>query len=406
MLKSIKNIGILVLIAMVVMTSCMNKNARKNNYPTPDVNFELPVGHVYTIDTLLQMLYPNYPNLSVVSEFSFTEDASVYGIVTDDETSGNLYKASFIQDGDKAIELYMKSTSGLRIGDSVRVYLKGAKLSEYSGTAQIQDLEPKHVTILANGKFIEPEEMTTNNISFAYIGRLVKFSHVEFRAADRANTFAPDDAYGQYNLAQYDENCSLLDETVIVRTSNYASFAKRQLPQGSGSIVGILTYYSTTGVYQFTIRSISEVQMDNEPCEATPEPPIEPQGTGTASDPFNMAAAIIHQGDTVSQWIRGYIVGSANIASGTIMYDNQISWGPEFTNDANMVNIILADKVDERDINNCIVVYLPHNAASGIREINLKDHPENLGKTLKVHGDLKAFLGKSGMKNTNEYTLN
>ena len=146
--------------------------------------------------------------------------------------------------------------------------------------------------------------------------------------------------------------------------------------------------------------------MDNVPCEATPEPPIEPTGTGTSDDPFNMAAAIIHQGDTVAQWIRGYIVGSANIASGTIMYDNQISWGPEFTNDANMVNIILADKVDERDINNCIVVYLPHNAASGIREINLKDHPENLGKTLKVHGDLKAFLGKSGMKNTNEYTLN
>lgn len=406
MLKSIKKYGILVLIAMVVMTSCMDKNARKNNYPTPDVNFELPIGHVYTIDTLLTMLYPNYPNLSVVSEFVFTEDASVYGIVTDDETSGNLYKASFIQDGDKAIELYMKSTSGLRIGDSVRVYLKGAKLSEYSGTAQIQDLEPKHVTILANGKFIEPEEITTNNITFDYIGRLVKLNHVEFRAADRNNTFAPDDAYGQFNIAQYDDNCNLIDESVIVRTSNYASFAKRQLPQGSGSIIGILTYYSGTAVYQFTIRSISEVQMDNEPCEATPEPPIEPTGTGTADDPYNMAAAILHQYED-AQWIRGYIVGSANQPyNGTIMSDSDISWGPDFTNENNIISIILADKVDERDINKCIVVYLPGNAASGIREINLKDHPENLGKTLKVHGDLKAFLGKSGMKNTNEYTLN
>ena len=405
MFKSIKKYGVLVLIAMIVMTSCIDKNKRKNNYPTPNVNFELPIGHVYTIDTLLTMLYPNYPNLSGVSEFVFTEDASVYGIVTDDETSGNLYKASFIQDGDKAIELYMKSTSGLRIGDSVRVYLKGAKLSEYSGTAQIQDLEPKHVTILANGKFIEPEEITTNNITFDYIGRLVKLNHVEFRAADRNNTFAPDDAYGQFNIAQYDDNCNLIDESVIVRTSNYASFAKRQLPQGSGSIIGILTYYSGTAVYQFTIRTISEVQMDNEPCEATPEPPIEPTGTGTADDPYNMAAAILHQYED-AQWIRGYIVGSANIASGAITSDDQISWGPEFTNDANMVNIILADKIDERDINNCIVVYLPHNAASGIRDINLKDHPENLGKTLKVHGDLKAFLGKSGMKNTNEYTLN
>lgn len=400
MLKSIKKYGILVLIAMLVLTSCMDKNKRKNNYPTPNVNFELPVGQVYTIDTLLLMLNPNTP-------FKFTEDASVYGIVTDDETSGNLYKASFIQDGDKAIELYMKSTSGLRIGDSVRVYLKGATLSEYSGTPQIQDLDPKNVTILANNKFIEPLEISTADIVESHKCRLVKFSHVEFRADDRSNTFAPKDAYGQFNLVQYDEDCNYLDDKVIVRTSNYASFANRQLPQGNGTIIGILTEYtgSSTPVWQFTIRTISEVQMNNDPCEATPIPPVEPSGTGTENDPYNMAAAILHQGDTL-QWIQGYIVGSANIASGSITNDSQISWGPEFTYNENITNIILADNASERDINNCVVVYLPHNAASGIRDINLKNHPENLGKTLKVHGDLKAYLGKSGMKNTNEYELN
>ena len=52
MSKSIRKYGILVLVAMMVMTSCMDKNARKNNYPTPNVNFVLPVGDVYTIDTL------------------------------------------------------------------------------------------------------------------------------------------------------------------------------------------------------------------------------------------------------------------------------------------------------------------------------------------------------------------
>ncbi len=392
MFKSIKKYGILVLIAMIVMSSCINKNQRKNNYPTPGVDFTLPVGHVYTIDTLLYMQQAE-------GTHKFTQDASVYGIVTDDETSGNLYKASFIQDGDKAIELYMKSTSGLRIGDSVRVYLKGATLSEYSGTPQIQDLDPKNVTILANGKFIEPTEILTTQVNNSLKCRLVKFNHVEFRAADRANTYAPDDAYGQFNLAQYDENCNLLDESIIVRTSNYASFAKRQLPQGNGSIVGILTYYSTGDAWQFTIRTISEVQMNNDPCEATPEPPVQPTGTGTADDPYNMAAAIIHQGDT-AQWIRGYIVGSANIASGAIISDDQISWGPEFTNENNKASIIMADKIDERDINNCIVLYLPSATVSSIREINLKDHPENLGKTLKVLGNLKPHLGKSGMKDT------
>ena len=395
MLRSIKKYSILVLIAVFVLTSCIDKNQRKNNYPTPNINFELPVGDVYTIDTLLYMWHAE-------GTHTFTQDASVYGIVTDDEASGNLYKASFIQDGDKAIELYMKSTSGLRIGDSVRVYLKGATLSEYSGTPQIQDLEPTHVTILANNKFIAPEEISTTEINSNYICRLVKFNHVEFRAADRNNTYATDDAYGQFTLAQYDDNCNLLDERVIVRTSNYASFAKNQLPQGNGSIIGILTYYSTGNAWQFTIRTVSEVQMNNDPCEA---PIITPTGSGTENDPYNIAGGVAYQG-TDGKWIRGYIVGSANIASGSITNDSQISWGPEFTYNENITNLILADDASERDINKCVVVYLPSNAASGIRSINLKDHPENLGKILKVKGNLKAYLGKSGMKDTNEYTLN
>ena len=407
MFKSIRKYGILVLVAMMVLTSCMDKNARKNNYPTPNVNFELPVGHVYTIDTLLTMLYPNS---STVTEFKFTEDASVYGVVIADETSGNLYKASFIEDNGKALELYMKSTSGLRIGDSVRVYLKGATLSEYSGTPQIQDLEPKNVTILSNGNFIDPIEISTLNVSDTYRCRLVKFNLVEFAAADRNNTYAPKDAYGQYNLQQYAKQISgndttyvKVDDQIVVRTSNYASFANNQLPQGNGSIIGILTKYTGSGtVWQFTIRSLSEVQMDNEPIEA---PIINPSGSGTYADPYNITAGIENQYND-DQWIKGYIVGSANIATGSITSDAQISWGPEFTHNENVTNIILADKADERDINKCIVVYLPSDAASGIRSINLKDNPGNLGKTLKVHGDLKAYLGKSGMKNTNEYELN
>lgn len=373
----------------------MNKNARKNNYPVPGVDFTLPVGDVYTIDTLLYMWHAE-------GTHKFTQDASVYGIVVGDETSGNIYKASFIMDGDKAIELYMKSTSGLRNGDSIRVYLKGATLSEYSGTPQIQDLDPNNVTILANNKHIDPEEISTLDVNTNYICHLVKFNHVEFAAADRSNTFAPADAYGQYNLNQYDENCNLLDSKIIVRTSNYASFATKQLPQGNGSITGILTYYSNGDAWQFTIRAYSEVNMNDDPCEA---PVVPPTGSGTENDPYNIAGGIVNQG-TDAQWVKGYIVGAANIANGTITNDSQISWGPDFTYNENITNLILADDVNERDINKCMVIYLPSNAESGIRAINLKDHPENLGKTLKVKGNLKTFLGKPGMKDTNEYELN
>lgn len=397
MLKSIKKYGILVLVAMVVLSSCMDKNARKNNYPTPGIDFTLPVGDVYTIDTLLTMW-------KLEGTHKFTKDASVYGVVTADETSGNLYKASFIQDGDAAIELYMKSTSGLRIGDSVRVYLKGATLSEYSGTPQIQDLDPNNITILKNNITVEPEEISTLDVNSYYICHLVKFNHVEFAAIARNKTYATDDAYGQFKLNQYDGDCNFADSSVIVRTSNYASFAKTQLPQGNGSITGILTYYSTGNAWQFTIRSLSEVNMENDPCEENVII-IEPEGSGTEDDPYNIAAAIINQG-TESQWIKGYIVGSANISSGSIQNDSEISWEAPFDKPANVANVILADSADERDINNCVVVYLPSNAESGIRDINLKDHSDNLGKTLKVKGNLKTYLGKPGMKDSNEYSLN
>ena len=398
MLKSIKNYGILLLIAMALFASC------KKEYSTPGINFNLPVGRVYTIDTLLRM--ENY-----LRPFKFTEDASVYGIVTADETSGNLYKAAFIQDGNKGIELYMKSTSGLRIGDSIRVYLKGAELWEYSGTPQIQNLEPKNIVILANNKFVAPKIMKTTELPSSgnggdsLIGRLVTFTKVEFDPNDRKSTFAPDNAYGEFNLQQYDDNCNMLDNQLIVRTSSYASFAKKRLPQGSGSITGIITLYKTSQTkqtWQFVIRSYSEILMDNEPCAASFD---DPEGSGTHDDPYNIAAGILHQGEE-GQWITGYIVGAANVPfTGTITTDSDIAWGPSFTNDNNKNSVILADKVEETDINKCIVVNLPAN--SGVQQnVNLFDHSDNWHKVLKVKGNLKPVMGKSGMRNTNEYELN
>jgi hypothetical protein len=49
--------------------------------------------------------------------------------------------------------------------------------------------------------------------------------------------------------------------TVIVRTSGYASFADEDLPTGSGSIVCIVNHHN--GEIQLLVRSFNEIQMDN-----------------------------------------------------------------------------------------------------------------------------------------------
>lgn len=256
----------------------MNKNARKNNYPAPNIELP-PVGRVYTIDTLIRIWQNDGSQSSYANADIFkNEDCSVYGIVTADETSNNLYKAAFIQERatGMAIELYMKSVSGLRIGDSVRVCLKGATLGAYGGTPQIQNLEADKVIILDNCKYIEPEVVTVPDITaHHHLCQLVTLNNVQFQGpfvyptnvwAVLHETSATSTASSR-NLDQYDENCNKLG-TIVVRTSAYASFADKLLPTGKGTITGILTYFSGSGgVWQLVVRSFNEVHMDGERCE-------------------------------------------------------------------------------------------------------------------------------------------
>ncbi|MBQ8957958.1 MAG: choice-of-anchor J domain-containing protein [Bacteroidales bacterium] len=230
------------LLAMVVMmfTAC------KKEYPEPPIQ-DLPIGTVYTIQDILNM----------ESGTVFTEDASVYGIVTADEVSGNLYKAAFMQDRatGAAIELYLDATSGLRIGDSIRVYLKGVTYAMYNNLPQLSDFGPDgHIVILANNKPIQPAVTTIANVvAGQHLAGLIKLENVKF--TDQ-NTFADPTTYGNRTLIDPSNPTS----SVIVRTSNYANFANDSLPQGTGNLVAIASVYGTT--WQLLIRSARELEFD------------------------------------------------------------------------------------------------------------------------------------------------
>ena len=225
----------------VLFTSC-----KKDHYDEPPIQ-DLPVGQVYTIDQIL----------ALESGFVFNEDASVYGIITADEVSGNLYKAAFMQDPEtgKAIELYLNATSGVRIGDRVRIYLKGVTYALYNGLPQLSNFEPDgHIIIEANNQPIQPLETTIAEICNGNIapGSLVKLSSVMFT---EKNTFADPTTYGNRTLVDPVD----YSKTVIVRTSNYANFANDSLPQGTGNMVAIASLYNST--WQLLIRSARELDF-------------------------------------------------------------------------------------------------------------------------------------------------
>src|SRR5690554_3167489 len=71
---------------------------------------------VLTIADLREMC-PNGEN------YTFTGDTMIFGVLTSDSRSGNIYKKHYIQDNEQAVELRLSATSRLLEGDSVRVNL-------------------------------------------------------------------------------------------------------------------------------------------------------------------------------------------------------------------------------------------------------------------------------------------
>lgn len=271
-MKKIFKYGLIILFAAGVLHACMDKNARKNNYPAPNIS-EPPIGTVFTMDSLRGVIINAGDPKDYANDTIFKDDGSLYGIVTADETSGNCYKYVFLQERATgyAIELYMNAVTGLRIGDSVRVCLKGAVLGVYRGTPQIQNLDPKNVIVLANGQYIEPQQVTIEEIKDKqHLCKLVTLEKVEFD--DPSLVWAVQEegstsSYANRTLNQYDSNCNKKGN-IIVRTSTYASFAKQQLPQGQGSITAIVTLYRTNSNYtwQLLVRSANEAIMNGDRC--------------------------------------------------------------------------------------------------------------------------------------------
>lgn len=248
--------SLLLLAAMgMLFASC------KKEYPQPPIQ-NLPEGTVYTIAEIIDM----EPGTV------FNEDASVYGIVTADEQSGNLYKAAYIQDraSGAAIQLYLNAVSGVRIGDSIRVYLKDVTFDMYHGLPQLSNFGPDgHIIILANNRPITPALTTLSDVlSGQYLAGLVRLEGVSF--VEQEGTFAPSTGYGEHYIQDAFGN------TAMVRTSNYANFAANPLPKGTGNLVAIASVYNTT--WQLTLRSYYELEFDG----------IDPGGSSTPGDEQNL----------------------------------------------------------------------------------------------------------------------
>ncbi|WP_100333274.1 5'-nucleotidase C-terminal domain-containing protein [Bacillus alkalisoli] len=112
-------------------------------------------------------------------------------------------------------------------------------------------------------------------------------------------------------------------------------------------------------------------------------------------DPGDLPAGVVSVTEAIANnngegRVQGYIVGTSGL-------NNSIGDGNLDGPFTIATNILIADSPDERDPSKMLPVQLPNTITR--TELNLVSNPDNLGKLVRITGDLSPYFSQPGMRN-------
>ena len=182
--------------------------------------------------------------------------------------------------------------------------------------------------------------------------------------------------------------------------SNWNDFVTTEiaLTEYVGHTVTFAVRYTSTVDRAGTIE-IQSILIEEGTAGGGSTPPGPGMGSGTADDPYNVAAGISLQNESPVAWVQGYIVGAVKSGLSSVSSNDDINWNPPFDL---VTNVLIADDAACHEISQCIIVNLP--AGKPMRTaVNLVDHPENLGKRLSALGTLRRYFAQAGLRDCGGY---
>ncbi len=260
-------------------------------------------------------------------------------VVVGNDEGGNIYKSLYIQDNTGALAVSIDQ-SGLfgafATGQCVLIELKDLYVGGYEKQPQVGTLYfnenkgvdqvgrltryewQRHYKLLNPVEGLSAKPIVTDKMSKLNLkrdcGRLVTLVGVRLKDADGEKVFAPSDgSVTLYGGCANREITGMSD--VVVRTSTYAKFANMPMPTEKLTITGVASRYRDG--WQLMPRKLDDIQAytGNEVLDDIDDPTAVPaSGSGTAADPFNIAAAIAkcqevgEAGTTEKFYIKGIAV--------------------------------------------------------------------------------------------------
>ena len=296
-----KNIKLIVTtVILATLSSCVNGD----DYGVPDLSNEC-------VSITKTKEVSDITNISTATAVPYTTSETVIdyieAYVTSSDEGGNFYKSISMMslDGLKGFSmpvdnynLYTEFEPGRKVTiklDKNRYFNKqhGSTVigSSYNnGVGRISGVEYKDV-ILRSCTDVN-ENTIVKNLTIAqakndqYLNMLIEFDAVQFTDASLGKKYF-DASLNNLGGATNHEISDQFGNKVILRVSEFATFASNVVPSKNGKIRGVMTKYNSD--YQFMIRTLNDVNLTNDRLAIDLYPPI--GGTGivydtTLNEPF------------------------------------------------------------------------------------------------------------------------
>lgn len=349
----------------------------------------------------------------------------IKGRVVSSDISGNIFKLIVIQDETGAIQLSVNQGNlytNYRVGQEVVINVSGLWGGFYHSLLCLGWGSDSHGTLVTsrmapaiffahtqlNGlpdedmKYLSfknpagypadhPYTIMLPNLSsfptagspdfYALQSQLVEIPDVYFEAADGETTFSIKDSSGVSRVIK-DANGGSLD----VRNSGYSNFYNTKLPQGHGTIRGILSYYGTK--WQLVLRDLDDVMFGD----------IE----GSEQKPYTVDQVLDMDNNGRMAWVGGYIVGSVKAGVSEVKSADDVIFGNSTRAQLDN-NLLIASTPDCTDVAKCVVVAL--SAGDMRQDLNLIENPNYIGMYFTVYGTFSSWLNMHGVVSPGNYTL-
>lgn len=202
------------------------------------------------------------------------QDIWIEGLIVGNDRNGNLYKTLVVEDSTGGIvvrlddeELFLR----YKLGHTLQIYCNSLTVGTYGNQVELgvgSATGASHVENIPYGQIasalkllshpeqlVLPHSLSFSALSSRYISCLVSFDNVQFAQEEIGLPWGGEEPTNRH----------LVDsrgDTLLVRTSDHASFAGQLLPRGSGYVEGVLSYFNRD--YQLIITDLNHVVMEED----------------------------------------------------------------------------------------------------------------------------------------------